>query len=112
MSRIESISAVTVVVDDVHDDLVKNQWTRASALLVDVCQCPSCGQPVTRMDRLQVLDLQPAGHRLLQPVDPADAVAHGDDRADLRQIGLLLVILDLLADDLAYLVGLDLHAHS
>src|SRR5262249_15744957 len=48
-----------------------------------------------------------AGHRLLEPVHPRDAIADLDDATDLLQVHLGLVARELALDDLADLSGLD-----
>src|SRR5262249_47213474 len=50
-----------------------------------------------------------ARRRLVEAVDPGDAVAAGEDHARLPHLELLLVSLDLLADDVADLGRADLH---
>ena len=49
-----------------------------------------------------------ARHHLVQPVHAGDAVAQRDDRADLVDLNPLLVVLNLLAEQLGYLVRVDL----
>ena len=49
-----------------------------------------------------------AGHHLGQSVHPRNAVAHADDRADFIDGKRLLVVRDLLAQNLADLVCLDI----
>jgi hypothetical protein len=49
-------------------------------------------------------------HRLLQAVDSRDAVSHRDDRSHLGEVYLAAKTLDLLSENLADLVDLDLHA--
>ena len=52
------------------------------------------------------------GHALFHPVDPGDAVTHGEDRAGLGHFHLLFVILDLRADNLADFLGSDFHLYD
>ena len=47
---------------------------------------------------------QLARHDLFQAMDAGDAVAHGDDRADLGDVDRPLVVLDLLAENAGYFV--------
>ena len=52
---------------------------------------------------------QLAGQGVGQAIDAGDAVAHGQDRAGLVDLDLLAVVLDLLFDDPADLVGANFH---
>src|SRR5262249_41281507 len=59
---------------------------------------------------LPVLELhQLSGLHALQAVDPGDAIALAEDGAGLGDGDLLAVVLDLLAEDSADLVGADVH---
>ena len=51
---------------------------------------------------------QLAGHDLVEAVNARDTVAEGDDRADLVDLDALLVVLNLLAKQLCYLICLNL----
>src|SRR6185295_1838572 len=53
-----------------------------------------------------------AGHRARQAVDPGDTVTGGEHRAGFGDRDLLVVVLDLLADDVADLCGADIHGRS
>ena len=53
-----------------------------------------------------------AGHGARQAVDARDAVAGGEHGAGLRDRDLLVVVLDLLADDVADLFGADIHGDA
>ena len=50
-----------------------------------------------------------AGHRVLDAVHARDAVADRDDAADFGDVDVDRVAADLLADDLGYLFGFDVH---
>src|SRR5262249_30736942 len=58
------------------------------------------GDVVSEVDHL-------AGHDLVEPVDAGDAVAERDDGADLVDLHLRFVVLDLLADELCDFVCLN-----
>src|SRR5205823_4410938 len=67
------------------------------------------------LDLLAALPLeleQLAGHGAVQAVHARDAVACGQDGAGLLVLDLLVVVLDLLADDVADLCGADVHGWS
>ena len=64
--------------------------------------------PMTPSGELEQL----AGHRAVEAVDAGDAVADGEDGAGLGDVDLLVVVLDLLADDPADLFGADVHCDS
>ena len=49
-----------------------------------------------------------ARHHLVQPMHARDAVAQGDHRPDLVHLDALLVVLNLLAEQLGYLIRIDL----
>ena len=61
----------------------------------------------SRRRRLELEQL--AGHRAREAVDAGDAVADGQHGAGLGDRDLLVVVLDLLADDVADLFGADVH---
>ncbi len=61
--------------------------------------------PITPCGKLQHL----AGHRVLDAVDAGDAVAERDDAADLGDVDVDRVAADLVANDLGYLFGFDVH---
>ena len=75
------------------------QQHRADLVLVQVHR--QTGHAVRELDQL-------AGHHLVQAMNARDAVAQRDDRADLVHLDPLLVVLNLLAKQLCYLIRPDL----
>ncbi len=73
----------------------------ADVLLLEVEREPD--HPVLELEHL-------GGDRVLEPVDPGDAVAHLQDGADLRQVGLEVVLLDPLLQDRGDLFWSQLHS--
>ena len=82
------------------DQVALAEENRADAVLLEVER-----HPHDAVGKLQQL----ARHRLLEPVDPRDAVTDRDDRPHLGEVHLAAEPLDLLPEDLADLVDLDLH---
>ena len=73
---------------------------RADALLFEVQR--DAEHAVRELEHL-------AGHRVLDAVHARDAVADRDDAADFGDVDVDGVAADLLADDLGYLFGFDVH---
>ena len=77
------------------DVLVRTQQDGADQILLEVL-----GHAIYAAVELEQL----AGHTILQSVDVADTVTDGNDRADVRQLDLGLVVCDLLFDYCANLI--------
>ena len=77
------------------------EQNRADAFLFEVER-----DPEDAVRELQHL----TGHRVLDAVDARDAVADRDDAADLRDVDIYGIAPDLVANDLGYLFGFNVHA--
>src|SRR5699024_2323411 len=52
------------------------------------------------------------GHALIQPIHPCDAVAYLDHGADVVELNLVVIVLDLFFDDTADLIWSQLHVFT
>ena len=82
------------------DLLVFAEQHGADAVLLEVQRDPE--DAVRELEHL-------AGHRVLDPVHPCDAVADRHDRADFRDVDVDRVAADLVADDFRNFFCFDVH---